>query len=204
MVYWKPGEGNNIGCQTRDVSDTTQECKSELQKREIMMEDLKNKLSELERKLESSNTMINELNWKYTDVLKGREQEVLKNSKLDALCKNKEMELKSLQEQLLQKDDELEHHRRKSAQPSPNAPGLIQQHIPAATQQNYYYPALKFKNSEICNCINPTLINLQDQQQKLCVIINNLYNRIMTHNASWMYYPNFNPKEEPYDTGQKF
>merc|ERR1712179_837299 len=140
---------------------------------------------------------------------KEREQEELKISKLDALCR----------------DDELEHHKRRGAQPSPNAPGLIQQHIPAAlsncrnvtqqydlavmqqycsaassnnpvsvqqhnpaaTQQNYYYPALKFKNSGICNCINPTLISLQDQQQKLCVIISNLYDRIMTHNASWMY-----------------
>merc|ERR1712179_649324 len=163
--------------------------------------------------------MIKELNWKYRDVLKGREKEVLKNRKLDALCKGKEVELKSLQEQLLQKDDELEHHRRKRTQPSPNAPGLIQQHIPAAlsnnpisvqqhnpaaTQQNYYYPALKCKNSEICNCINPILISLQDQQQKLCVIINNLYDGMMTHNASGRYYPNFNPKEEPYDTGQKF
>jgi len=233
-VYWKPGESDNVECQARDVGDTTQECKSKPQKREIMVEDLKNKLSELERKLERSNTMIKELNWKYRDVLKGREKEVLKNRKLDALCKGKEMELKSLQEQLLQKDDELEHHRRKSTQPSPNAPGLIQQHIPAAssnnpisvqqhipaassnnpisvqqhspaaTQQNHCYPALKCKNSEICNCINPILMSLQDQQQKLCVIINNLYDRIMTHNASWMYYPNFNPKEEPYDTGQKF
>merc|ERR1712179_358923 len=241
-VYWKPQEGNNIGCQTKEDGDTIRECKSELQKREIIIEDLKNKLSKLKRKLESSNTVINELNWKWTDALKEREQEELKSSKLDALYKNKEMELKSLQEQLFQRDDELEHHRRRGAQPSPNAPGLIQQHIPAAlsnctnvtqqydpavmqqycsaalsnnpisvqqhnpaaTQQNYYYPALKFKNSAICNCINPTLISLQDQQQKLCVIINNLYDRIMTHNASWMYYPNFNPKEEPYDTGQKF
>merc|ERR1712179_628368 len=193
----------------------------------------KNKLSELERKLERSNTMINELNWKYRDVLKGREQEVLKNRKLDALCMGKEMELKSLQEQLLQKDDELEHHRRKSTQPSPNASGLIQQHIPAAsshgpisvrqhiptassnnpisvqqhspaaTQQNHCYPALKCKNSEICNSIYPILMSLQDNQQKVCVIINNLYDRMMTYNASGRHYPNFNSKEEPYNTDQK-
>ena len=116
-VYWKPQEGNNIECQTEEDGGTIQECKSELQERETIIEDLKNKISELERKLEISNTVINEFNWKWTNILQEKEQEVQKISKLDALCKNKEMELGRLHEQLLQRDGELEHHRRRGAQP---------------------------------------------------------------------------------------
>ena len=217
-VYWKPQEGNHEECQTEEGSSIIQECKSELQEGKTIIEDLKNKILELEKKLENSNTAINELNWKWTNTLQEKEQEVQEASKLDALCKTKEMELRKLKEQIEQKDGELEHHRKKSAQPSQNGPVSIQQHCPAATQQHcpvsiqQHYPAVSQQhcpasvsnNLGHCNCIKPNLIGLQDQQQKLCMIVNHLYDKVMAHNMSWFYYPNFNPKEGLYDTGQNF
>ena len=222
-VYWKPQEGNHMECQTEEDGSTIQECKLELQEKGTIIEDLKNKILELEKMLENSNTAINELNWKWTNILQEKEQEVQKTSKLDALCKDKEMELGKLHEQLLQKDGELEHHRKTSAQPSQNAPGLVQQQYPGAIQQHcpvaspncpisvqqhhpavtqQHYPASTFNNLGHCNCINPTLINLQHQQQKLCMMVDHLYDKMMAHNMSWIYYPNFNPREGLYDTGQ--
>ena len=118
-------------------------------------------------------------------------------NELDSLCKQKEMELEILWEQIAHKDIELEQHRKRNAQPSQTAPAAAQQPCPASPSNNVGH-------SNESNCIRPTLVNLQDQQQKLCVMMNQLCNKIMTPNMSWLNYSGFNPYLGPYDTGQYF
>ena len=207
-VYWKPYNCVDVHgkeSQTEENSKIIQECQTELQEGETMIEELKNKILSLENKLESSNATIDDLNWKLQCIKKEKERELHKVNELDLLCKQKEMELKKLWEKIAQKDTELEQHRKRSAQPSQTAPAAAQQHCPASAQQPY--PASDSSNLRHLNetnCIRPTLVDLQDQQQKLCVMVNQLYNKVMTPNMSWLNYSNFNPNMGLYDTGQYF
>ena len=163
----------------------------------IQIEELNSKISSLEVKLKSSITTINELNsqWQYT--VQEKEQQLQKVGELDLLCKEKEVELRKLWEQIGQKDFELEQHRKASAQSSQSVPATTQQSCPAPASNN-------LGHIHEINCIKPTLENLQDQQQKLFLIVNQLFNRIMTQDTSWYNYPSFNPYMGPYDTGQYF
>ena len=97
---------------------------------------------------------IKELNsqWHYT--VQEKEQELQKVGELDLLCKEKEVELRKLWEQIGQKDFELEQHRKASAQSS--------QSVPATTQQPCPTPAFNnLGHIHEINCIKPTLENLQ-------------------------------------------
>ena len=129
--------------------------------------------------------------------MKEKEQELQKVNKLNSLCKDREMELKKLWEQIAHKDIELEQYKQRNAQPSQTAPAAAQQPCPASGSNNLGH----FNES---NCGRPTLVNLQDQQQKLCIMMNQLYNKIMTPNMSWLNHSGFNPYLGPYDTGQYF
>ena len=189
-VYWKPFH-------SKDVESQTDNIQIELQEKDTTIEELNSKISSLENKLESSNATIDDLNWKLQCIKKEKERELHKVNELDLLCKQKEMELKKLWEKIAQKDTELEQHRKRSAQPSQTAPAAAQQPCPASASNNLGH----FNES---NCIRPTLVNLQDQQQKLCVMMNQLCNKIMTPNMSWLNYSGFNPYLGLYDTGQCF
>ena len=116
---------------------------------------------------------------------------------LDLLCKEKEAELRKLCEQIGQKDFELDQYRKASAQSSQPAPATTQQPCPASASNN-------LGHIHELNCIKPTLENLQDQQQKLFLIVNQLFNKVMTQNMSWHNYSSFIPYMGPYDTGQYF
>ena len=214
----------NLNCeesQTEENSNVIQECQTELQEGKTMIEELKNKILSLENKLESSNATIDDLNWKLQCIKKEKERELHKVNELDLLCKQKEMELKKLWEKIAQKDTELEQHRKRSAQPSQTAPAAAQQHCPSSAQQHcpssaqQHCPASgqqpcpasdssNLGHFNIPNYIKPTLIDLQDQQQKLYLMVNQLYNKIMTPNISWLNYSNLNPNMGLYDTGQYF
>ena len=198
-VYWNPEwqSGNCKESQTEENSHIIQECQTELQEGKTIIEELNSKILELENKLKSSNTAINELNWQWQNTVQEKEQELQKVNKLNSLCKDKEMELKRLWEQITQKDIELEQHRERKAQPTQIAPAAAQQPCPASASNNLGH----FNES---NCIRPTLVDLQDQQQKLCVMVNQLYNKVMTQNMSLLNYSGFNPYMGLYDTGQYF
>ena len=109
------------------------------------------------------------------------------------------MELRKLQELISQKDIELEWHRKTSAQPS--------QTFPAKAQQPCSNPSPTFNHLEHIsetNYIKAMLTDLQDQQQKLSVIVNLLYNKTKAQDMSRHNYPSFNPYMGLYDTGQYF
>ena len=184
---------------------TVQETQDELQQEKaitgdqrLQIKELSNKISALEIQLKSSIETITELNSQLQNTLKEKEQELQKVNSFDSLVKEKEMELRKLQEQIKQKDLELERHRQTSAQSS--------QSIPAAAQQPYL--ASTFNNSEHINDnepnINVTLKELQDQQQKLSVVVNYICNKIRTQDMYWHNQSSFNPYFAPYDTGQYF
>ena len=99
---------NGKESQTEENSHIIQECQTELQEGKIIIEELNNKILELENKLKSSNAAINELNLQWQNTVQEKEQELQKVNKLNSLCKDKEMELKKLWEQIAQKDIELE------------------------------------------------------------------------------------------------
>ena len=126
---------------------------------------------------------------------KKKEQELHKSNKLDSLCKQKEIELRKLQEQIVQKDIELEQQRKTSSQPYQTIPATAQQ----PSQTSKY-----LENINETNCIKVTLADLQDQQQKLFVIVNHLYNKIKTQEMSLNNYSCFNPYMGLWDTGQYF
>ena len=190
--------------QTEENSSIAQECQTELQERKstiedqrLQIEELNSKISSLENQLERSNTTIDSLDWKLQSITKEKEQELQKANKLDSLCKQKEIELRRLQEQISQKDLELEQHRQVSAQPSQTIPATAQQPCPTLTSNNVGH----------CNettGIKATLLDLQDQQQKLSVVVNHLYNKMKTQDMHWHNYSSFNPYLGPYDTGQYF
>merc|ERR1712055_1103344 len=206
--------------QTGENSNKVQKCQKELQESKTIMKDLKNKILELEEELKGANTALSEVGKKWTNTLRTKNQELKRADKLDSLCRNGEVELKKLQEQIGEKD------RERWAQPSQAAPAVvqqqysaqiqqcpaqIQQHCPAATQQQcpvstqQHCPASASNNLghyNTPNLIKPTLMDLHDQQQKLCIMVNQLYDRIMTPNMSWLNYSSFIPNMGPYDTGQ--
>ena len=128
--------------------------------------------------------------------LEEKEQELQKFDKLDGLCKEKEAELRRLWEQIGKKDFELEQFRKKSAQLPQSFPAAVQQPCPTSPSNN-------LEQANETNSIK-TLINLQDQQQKLTMIVSHLYNKVKTLDMSWLNYPSFNPIMGPYDTGQCF
>merc|ERR1712082_43068 len=114
-------------------------------------------------------------------------------------CKGKEMELRKLQEQISQKDLELAQHRQTCAQSS--------QSIPAPAQQSCSNSTPTFNHLEHINetsGIKATLKDIQDQQQKISVVVNYLCNKIMTQDMHWHNQSSFNPYLGPYDTGQYF
>merc|ERR1712179_411078 len=85
-----------------------QECQKELQegkniieKQRMQIEDLNSRLSSLEEKLESSKATIDNLDWRLQSITKEKEQELQKANKLDLLCKEKEMDLRKLSEQII-------------------------------------------------------------------------------------------------------
>merc|ERR1712179_291555 len=156
----------------------------------------------------------------------------MEQEKLQEQIDQKDMKLEKLQEQISHKNMELEKHRERCAQPSQAAPAAVQysaqiqqhapavtqqqcpasiqqncpaqiQHCPAATQQ--HCPASASNNLghyNTPNLIKPTLMDLHDQQQKICIMVNQLYDRIMAPNMSWLSYSSYNPNMGPYDTGQ--
>ena len=145
--------------------------------------------------MEGSNTTIDSLNWKLQCIIKEKEQELHKSNELDSLCKQKEIELRKLQEQISQKDIELEQQRKTSSQPYQTIPATAQQ----PSQTSKY-----LENINEAKCIKVTLADLQDQQQKLFVIVNHLYNKIKTQEMHWLNHSSFNSYMGPYDTGQYF
>ena len=188
--------------QTEVNSYVLQESQTELQQgkdiienQKMQIEELNSKITSLEDKLESSITTINELNWKLQSTVKEKDQELQKVNKLDSLCKQKEIELRNLHEQISQKDIELEQQRKTSSQPYHTIPATAQQ----PSQTSKYS-----ENINETNCIKATLTDLQDQQQKLSVIVNHLYNKIKTQDMSLNNYSCFNPYMGLWDTGQYF
>ena len=147
--------------------------------------------------MESSKATIDDLDWRLQSITKEKEQELQKVNKLDLLCKEKEIELRKLWEQIGRKDLELEQHRKTSSQSSQTIPATAQQSCPTPTSNS-----LEHVNER--NSIKATLTDLQDQQQKLSLIINHLYNKIKTQDMSLLNYPSFNPYMGLYDTGQCF
>ena len=107
------------------------------------------------------------------------------------------MELRKLWEQIGQKDFELEQHRKASDHTAQSVPATTQQPCPASVSNNSGH----IKET---TCRKPTLVDLQVQQQKLCVIVNQLFNKIMTQDMSWHNYSSFIPYIGLYDTGQYF
>jgi len=181
-----------------------QECHKELQegkniieKQRMQIEDLNSRLSSLEDKLESSKATIDDLEWRLQNITKEKEQELQKANRLDLLCKEKEMDLRKLSEQIGRKDFELEQHRKTSAQPSLTIPATAQQPCPTPTSNS-------LEHVKETNSIKATLTDIQDQQQKLSLIVNHLYNKIKTQDMNWLSYSSFNPCMGPYDTGQCF
>merc|ERR1711874_775017 len=73
-VYWKPGDLNNGKKQTEENSNIIQKCKSKLQEKDTIIEELKNKITALEINLKSSNAAINELNWKWKNTLQEKKK----------------------------------------------------------------------------------------------------------------------------------
>merc|ERR1712030_216483 len=137
MGYWKPHLKINNESQTEEDSSIVQEYQTELQEkqstiedRRIQIEELNNKISSLEDKLESSITAINELNWQLQNTVKEKEKELQRVDILDLVCRQKETELRRLQQQMCQKDVELEQHKKTSAQPSQTIPATAQQPNP--------------------------------------------------------------------------
>ena len=193
-MYWKPiGGDNHVESQT-DQINSVKNFQTKLQEKDTIIQELKTKTTALEIKLKSSKTAINELNLQWQNTVHQKEQEL---NKINSLCEDKEIELKELLEQINQKDFELEQHRKRNAQPSQTAPAAAQQPYPASDSNN-------LRHCNKSNCIRPTLEDLQDQQQKLGVIVNQLYNKVMTQNMSLLNYSGFNPYMGPYDTGQYF
>ena len=182
---------------------TVQETQAELQQEKAIIEDqrlqieeLSNKISALEIQLKSSIETITELNSQLQNTLKEKEQELQKVNTFDSLVKEKEMELRKLQEQIKQKDLELERHRQTSAQSSQSIPAAAQQPCPTLYNRSEYINET--------NGINATLKDLQDQQQKLSVVVNYICNKIRTQDMYWHNQTSFNPYLGPYDTGQYF
>ena len=192
--------------QTEENSYIVQESQIELQQgkatienQKIDIEEMKSKILSLENKLESSNATIDSLEWKLKSITKEKEQELQNVIKLDALCKEKEIELRKLQEIISQKDIELEKHRGTSAQPS--------QTIPAKAQQPCSNPiptVNQLEHMRETNYMKGMLTDLQNQQEKLFVIVNLLYNKTKAQDMSRLNYPSFNPYMGLYDTGQYF
>ena len=185
-------------------TDLVKECQKELQegkniieKQRMQIEDLNSRLSSLEDRLESSKATIDDLDWRLQSITKEKEQELQKANKLDLLCKEKEMDLRKLSEQIGRKDFELEQHRKTSAQPSLTIPATAQQPCPTPTSNS-------LEHVKETNSIKATLTDIQDQQQKLSLIVNHLYNKIKTQDMNWLSYSSFNPCMGPYDTGQCF
>ena len=206
-TYWNPEHQYDFNCkesQTEENSYTVQESQTELQEgkatienQKMQIEELNNKILVLENKLESSNATIDNFDWKLQSITKEKEQELQNVNKLDSLCKEKEMELRKLQEQISQKDLELAQHRQTSAQSSQSIPAPAQQPCPTPT----------FNHLEHINetsGIKATLKDIQDQQQKISVVVNYLCNKIMTQDMHWHNQSSFNPYLGPYDTGQYF
>merc|ERR1712179_794193 len=111
-----------------------QEKQSTIEDQRILIEELNNKISSLENKLESSITAINELNWQLQNTVK--EKELQRVDTLDLVCREKETELRRLQQQICQKDFELEQHKKTGAQPSQTIPATAQQPSPVITSNN--------------------------------------------------------------------
>ena len=151
----------------------------------------------LEDKLESSITTINELNWQLQNTVKEKEKELQRVDTLDLVCREKETELRRLQQQMCQKDFELEQHKKTSAQPSQTIPATAQQPNPVITSNN----SGDFLET---SHIKATLIDIQNQQQKISMVVNHLYNKIKTQDMYWPNHSSFNPYLGPYDTGQYF
>ena len=189
--------------QTEENSYLVQECQTELKEGKAIIEsqtrqieELSNKISSLEDKLEGSMVTIRELNWQLQNTLKEKEQELQKLNSFDSLVKEKDMELRKLQEQIKQKDLELERHRQTSAQSPQSIPAAAQQPCPTLYNRSEYINET--------NGINATLKDLQDQQQKLSVVVNYICNKIRTQDMYWHNQSSFNPYLGPYDTGQYF
>merc|ERR1712105_182227 len=169
-----------------------QEKQSTIEDQRIQIEELNNKISSLENKLESSITAINELNWQLQNTVKEKEKELQRVDTLDLVCREKETELRRLQQQICQKDFELEQHKKTGAQPSQTIPATAQQPSPVITSNN------SGVFHEI-NSIKATLIDIQDQQQKISMVVNYLYNKIKTQDMYWPNHSSFNPYLGPYD-----
>ena len=133
------------------------------------------------------------MNCQWQSAVKEKEKELHKVNELDSLCKQKEMELRKLQEQIGQKDIELEQQRKSSSQPYKTIPTTPKQPSPTS---NY------LEHIKETNCIKVTLADLQDQQQKLSVVVNHLFNKIKTQDYPWVNYSSFNPYLGLFDTGQ--
>ena len=179
-VSWNPICECNQETQTEEDSSIVQEYQTKLQEKQstiedqrIQMEELNNKILSLEDKLESSITAINELNWQLENNVKEKEKELQRVNTLDLVCREKETELRKLQQQICQKDFELEQHKKTSAQPSQTIPATAQQPNPVITSNN----SGDFLET---SHIKATLIDIQNQQQKISMVVNHLYNKIKT------------------------
>ena len=173
----------------------TKECQTELQETKTIIEELNSKISALEIKLNSSKATNNELNWQWQSAVKEKEQELHKVNELNSLCNQKEIELRELQKQIGQRDIELEQHRGTSAQPYKTVPVVAQRPSQTSNHLDHINETIGIKS---------TLADLQDQQQKISVVVNHLYNTIKTQDMHWLNYPSFKPYLGPYDTGQFF
>ena len=148
-TYWNPESQRSViqrNCkesQTEENSDMVQESQTELQdgkniieKLRKQIETLNSKMSSLEGSLESSNATIKCLDEKLQGPIKEQEQELQKVDNLELLCKEKEVELRRLWEQLGKKDFYLEQYRKTSAQLSQSFPAAEQQPCPTSPSNN--------------------------------------------------------------------
>ena len=166
---------------------------------ESWVKSLNTQLQEEKTITEKFKTQIEDLNVKISSLegrLEEKEQELQKFDKLDGLCKEKEAELRRLWEQIGKKDFQLEQYKKTSALPSQSFSATEQQPCPTS-------PSISLEQTNVTNNIK-TLVNLQDQQQKLTLIVSHLYKKIKTLDMSWLNYSSFNPIMGPYDTGQCF
>ena len=76
-VYWGQLDDHEE-CQEGESGCMVLECKSELQESKTIIEDLKNKILELEEELKGANTALSEVGKKWTNTLQEKNQELKK------------------------------------------------------------------------------------------------------------------------------
>merc|ERR1712179_624167 len=146
------------------------------------------------------------------------DQKDMKLEKLQEQISHRDMELEMHRERWAQPSQAAPAAVQYSAQIQQHAPAVTQQQCPASIQQHgpaqiqqhcpvsiqQHCPTSASNNLghyNTPNLIKPTLMDLHDQQQKIYIMVNQLYDRIMAPNMSWLNYSSYNPNMGLYDTG---